>query len=101
MSDETKEPCYFVRIKDMATGQVSPPIAQEQSWGEGSEYWWSEGNFSCDCNRCWEFERGLGRSEEQLTEDPPCHDPAFPIGRFRVHITSPAGEVLYSEMNLE
>ena len=36
-------------------------------WQDGSEYWWSEGNFGCDCNRALMLYRaGLGWSEADI-----------------------------------
>jgi hypothetical protein len=36
---------------------------------EFSAYWWDEGNFGCDCNREWEFQRA---ADEEITPEPEC-----------------------------
>lgn len=54
---------------------------------------WSEGNYSCDCNRALFYGRARGVSEEDLEELSQCGD-----GRYKVlSIKRPSGEVLYSE----
>ena len=50
---------------------------------------WSEGNFSCDCNRQLFFNRANNEEEEQC----PCGE-----GKFSVNIINPEnGEYLYKE----
>lgn len=39
----------FVRIRVM-----------DVEWDYGSHYWWTEGNFGCDCNRSLSFYRATG-----------------------------------------
>ena len=47
---------YSVDIRDNATGEVRR-VPQSLPWGKGSGslYWWTEGNFGCDCNRSHVF----------------------------------------------
>lgn len=55
-------------------------IPQGMDWGEGSEYWWTEGNMSCDCNRGLEWDRGGGVKEADLKmEDYKCGQVAFQV----------------------
>lgn len=56
--------------------------------GEFQDYIWSEGNYSCDCNRALFFARAGG-------EDDPNHDCGS--GAFLVEITGTDGSVLYRD----
>lgn len=47
-------------------------------WDQNTLFWLTEGNFGCDCNRQWEFERACG---ETITEDP---DPECGHSRFSI-----------------
>ena len=38
---------YTVRLKDTTTGEEVERV-MTLDWSDGSEWWWSEGNFSCD-----------------------------------------------------
>lgn len=38
---------YTVRLRDNTTGEEVERV-MTLDWEEGSEFWWSEGNFSCD-----------------------------------------------------
>ena len=41
---------YTVTLRDNETGEVRDfPVPYD--WKDGSLFWWSEGNMSCDCNR--------------------------------------------------
>jgi hypothetical protein len=56
---------YLVEMKDVTTGETVI-CKMDWTWGEGSEYIWSEGGWSCDCNRQYEFReaKGLPRMPE-------------------------------------
>ena len=60
---EKEYPYYFATIMKMDTGEIRKR-KQELAWKEGSHWWWTEGNFGCDCNREWEFQRA---GNEELT----------------------------------
>ncbi len=45
---------YKVLIRNNATGEVVEST-QPYEWDDGNLFWWSEGNFSCDCNRELQF----------------------------------------------
>lgn len=97
MSDEELEP-YTATIKDRRTGEiVSAPQPRATGWGEGSEYFWSDGNFGCDCNRHIVFETAKGNDPD--AEDCPCVSEDFPAGgRYVVlSIRLESGEEVYSE----
>lgn len=57
---------YSVFIRCNATGEVRES-KQELDWGESTEFWWTDGNMGCDCNRELEFVRAGGPG--------PSHDP--------------------------
>ena len=47
---------YFVTMRDMETQEERTFSMDGIEWGDGSDFWWSEGNYSCDCNRHLEFQ---------------------------------------------
>jgi hypothetical protein len=51
---------YKVEIKNNETGEVRTRDMRDILWHEYSDWWWTEGNFGCDCNRHLEFERAAG-----------------------------------------
>jgi hypothetical protein len=57
---------YKVRLKNNETGEIRTTKCYDFDY---SEYWWTDGNFGCDCNREWGF---LRAGDEPLTEDTPC-----------------------------
>lgn len=81
-------------IRNNATGEVraSDEVAIiEPGDRYPSPYIWSEGNYSCDCNRELIFERAAGK--EPADDSTPCTD-----GRFSVNLENPAtGEIYYRE----
>jgi hypothetical protein len=58
---------YTVRLRRNSDGEVrtSRPYVFEFS-----HFWWTDGNFGCDCNRHMEFERVL--TPHMLWEEHPC-----------------------------
>jgi hypothetical protein len=58
-----------------------------------SDYIWSEGNFSCDCNRHDFFERAADPDYEG-DEDEPCGDERYSIEYIKNLET---GEIIYTE----
>ena len=83
-------------IRNVATGEVREK--QLSKWDGGYEYMWTDGNYSCDCNRAIFF---FGAGNPQLSDheafmqapDRECTD-----GRFVVRITDAAtGEQLYAD----
>ncbi len=62
---------YKVHITEVATG-ITRESHIKWDWyrdGMSDEFWWTEGNFGCDCNRRMEFRRAGGDPE---IEDSPC-----------------------------
>jgi hypothetical protein len=84
---------YDVKIRDLSTGEIVTRHF-DLLWEDGSEYLWSEGNFSCDCNRALEFSRAKGVE----AVDSKCSYKSYPEGRFRVEsITLTDGAEVYKD----
>lgn len=63
---------YKVAIRKNATGEIR--IAEmDFEWDKGNDstdlFWWTEGNFGCDCNRYLEFERAGGHDPDDDVPD--------------------------------
>lgn len=71
---------YKAHIRNNATGEVRTKD-YDFEWDEGSFYWWSAGNFSCDCNREWEFQRA---GNEPESEDPPCGETMYRVPKIEL-----------------
>jgi hypothetical protein len=69
--------------------------------GEFSDFIWSEGNYSCDCNRSLFFQRASGKDEmkvlESGPEDPDYSDCNVGPNRFHITIRDEEGKVLYED----
>lgn len=65
---------YVATIVDNATGE-SRECEMEIEWHDASEFWWTEGNFGCDCNRMLTFERAGGREPDE--DEVQCVYPGF------------------------
>lgn len=86
--DEILAETYIAHITDTTTGETRA-VRMDFEFAEGSDYWWREGNASCDCNRgCW-FQEDV--SDEDYV-GPSCGD-----GRYRVRCVDDAGTVLYED----
>ncbi len=90
---------YAAHILDRRTGErvIAP---QDQSWthvdGGTREFWWAEGNYSCDCNRYAEFFRAKGVDVDD--EDWPCsYEDFWPKNRFAVKCVTEDGAELYRD----
>lgn len=103
---------YSVEIREVATG-VNVTRAYPYEWvsksdpsgepGRGSLFWWTDGNFGCDCNRSMEFWRGNGVSEDvvrQRTSGTQCTN-ASGAQEYLVRITLPDGTVVLDEFDDE
>ena len=82
---------YVARIRKVATGEERA-IRVNLDWEDHSSFWWSEGNYGCDCNRFLEFEYADGREPEDGEEEK-CGEGSYIV----VSITVPDGRVVYSE----
>lgn len=54
---------YSVEIRNNATGETVTYAMKNIAWQDWSTYWWTEGNFGCDCNRGQSFMRAKGYPE--------------------------------------
>ena len=82
----------IVTIKDYNTGETRE-YRDDSEWADEdglSSFIWTDGNYSCDCNRGLFFCRAKGEDDDQ---DFPCGD-----HRFGVSIKLENGEVVYSDL---
>ena len=73
---------YNAHITDTTTGETRV-VFRDWEWDDGADFWWSEGNFGCDCNRGNEYHDG---------GENPCGD-----GRYTVRCVSIDGVTLYED----
>ena len=59
------KPRYAVLICEVASG-ITVRTEHEGEWDEGPEFGWTEGNYSCDCNRRLAWRQARGWTEEQI-----------------------------------
>lgn len=93
--DKAMKP-YYVTMRENASGKTVRFVMREIAWGDGSEFWWSEGNYSCDCNREleWREANGLPRfREEEDIPEPHCTSDKYAV----VKIELSDGTVVYAE----
>lgn len=71
---------YKVAIRKNETGEVRIRTIEGLDWhkadGGDDMYWWTEGNFGCDCNRELEFERAGGNDPNLGTK---CGDERYSV----------------------
>ncbi len=68
---------YKVAIRDNATGETRIRDMGDLPWLDHTLYWWTEGNFGCDCNRHMEFIRAKDDSESDMDHE--CGDSAYSV----------------------
>ena len=73
-----------ITIVKNATGETRVYTDDTPGAALGCEYMWTEGNFSCDCNRHIFFERAVGNTPD---DDRPCGETAYTVP----HIELPDG----------
>jgi hypothetical protein len=78
MGPVEKSPEYRARITDRKTGETAVTTVT------ASEFWWTEGNGSCDCNRFLDLRRALGEDPDVSLAR--CVDPDFPDGRYTLEL---------------
>ena len=85
------EPPYLLAtIRRRSDGARATHVLDGCEWGPGSEYCWSEGNFSCDCNRHDFFCAAAGLPESDID----CGE-----GRYVVEkVTDHTGKTVYTEV---
>lgn len=84
---------YRLFLTDTATG-IRREVAHEAEWEDtddsATEFMWTEGNYSCDCNRSLFYRGAAGEPEDDRR---PCGDE-----RFALTVQSHGGDVVYDEM---
>lgn len=68
---------YKVCIRKNETGEERIRTMKTLNWKDHSLFWWTEGNFGCDCNRELEWHRAGG--EEIDLDDAKCSDGRFAV----------------------
>lgn len=64
---------YKICIIDTTTWEERVQDMRDIPWGDASVFWWTEGNYGCDCNRAWEFARAGGLPEAEVVKiEQPC-----------------------------
>jgi hypothetical protein len=58
---------YKVKIRNNKTGEVRV-YEDECEWHENSVWFWTKGNFGCDCNRHLLFHRAVGDESDYDVE---------------------------------
>src|SRR5690349_4077922 len=90
--DDQKSVKATLEIRRNSDGQVR---ASKEPWDYYGDFIWSEGNFSCDCNRYLFWCRAGDDSEDEDDEDAGrCGDE-----RFSVRLKDEAGNVLYEDFD--
>lgn len=82
-----------VEIKRVSDGTMSCAIWENWKWytDETKDYWWSEGNASCDCNRGQWFNDAMDIDEDYDE----CGE-----GAYLVRLSNAdTGELLYTDMD--
>ncbi len=59
---------YKICIVDLATKETRIRLIDMEWQGSSTIFWWTEGNYGCDCNREWEFARAGGMSEDEVVK---------------------------------
>lgn len=73
--DELRYPTFQVVIRRVSDG-LTRVYTQANEWGEGSWFYWTDGNCGCDCNRALSFSRA---ADEDEPEDLTCGNEAFQV----------------------
>jgi len=72
---------YKVRIKNKNTQEIRTCTMETLEWDKHSLFWWTDGNYGCDCNREIVFRRAGGEPElnEKEFKDLECGDNRFTV----------------------
>lgn len=69
--------------------------SREETTQVFSEFWWTDGNAGCDCNRRLFFCRARDEDDPEPDDPGQCSN-----GKFSVRITTPEGQVLLDEWDI-
>jgi len=75
---------YTVTMRNNATGEVKD-FVQDLPWETHSHFWWTDGNYGCDCNRYL-----VWNDYPDEDDDTPCGHTMFTV----LHATLQTGEVV-------
>jgi len=59
---------FTVHIKNNKTEEVRKFVVENEDWYDGFEYMWTDGNYSCDCNRALYFARAEPSKSNDLLD---------------------------------
>jgi hypothetical protein len=79
-----------IEIMQVETGEIATLISEWDERDEWPPFFWTDGNFSCDCNRELEFYRVKG--QPRSVDHAQCGS-----GRYCVKLT--AGDQIYDELS--
>lgn len=70
-----------VAIRDNRSGETRVYTNPDDTWWRHSEFFWTEGNFACDCNRdlVFKWAAGIDTDQEDEDDDEPCGDDHYSI----------------------
>jgi len=71
-------PSYKIAMRKNETGEIRV-IDQNLSWHDYSIFWWTTGNFGCDCNRELEWLRSEGVDVDGDEVEPECGSGKFSV----------------------
>ena len=80
---------YAVTLKKTSTGEIRKHIAPDENWFD-AEFMWTDGNYSCDCNRALYFARAAGEDDTEAWEQK-CGDSAYKM----ISVVDGDGEVIW------
>jgi hypothetical protein len=67
---------YKVLIRRNSDRQERWQTMSNLDWDDHSVFWWTEGNFGCDCNRHMQFQRA---GDEPIETDHACSESAYSV----------------------
>ncbi len=75
-------PNYDVVLRRNADG-IERTYHMDSEWDHSGDFWWSEGNGACDCNRAMIFDRLGGMDEDQIMDtDYSCGSERYTVVRY-------------------
>ncbi len=87
---------YQVAIRHNPSGEIriasqTDTESYKYEWDDGQMFWWTDGNFGCDCNRELEFIRASGRAvTEEEFDNSECGTTVYTV----LHAILPDGTII-------
>lgn len=86
---------FHLWLKRVADGCVRQLPSEPGNWNEdANEYYWTDGNNACDCNRFLYFERAAGADPDVADAMAQCGDTAYLL-----RVCDEQGNVLHNEFD--